>query len=197
VRGGQKRRDVEQLGERGAFLRRKLAAEAVRIQFRLTLRWRHLSQIAEGMRNYAAAVCRKHTQLLHGASKLLSFGRAETLNGLVPLNQTAALLRRHVVQLAQPVPQILLGLGWKLAKPRLVLQGTLLLCGRQMAVSIHPLVEMFLSLPSCWPTPSLTLERAHRPQPEPAVRALSRESRRGGRKHENHQCWLKHAPEFH
>lgn len=99
MRSRQKRCYLKQLREGGTFLRRKLTAKAVGIQCRLTLRWGHLPQIAEGTRDHAPAIRRKHTELLHGAPKLLSLGRAETLKRLIPFNQTAALLWRHVVEL--------------------------------------------------------------------------------------------------
>jgi hypothetical protein len=76
-----------------------LTAKAIGIQCSLTLRWGHLPQIAEGTRDHTPAIRRKHTELLHGAPKLLSLGWAETLESLVPFNQTAALLWRHVVEL--------------------------------------------------------------------------------------------------
>jgi hypothetical protein len=147
------------------------------------------------MCDHAAAIRRKHTKLLHGAPKLLPLWRAETLDRFIPLNQTAALLRRHIVELVQPITQMLLRLRRKLAEPGFVFQRTLLLRGRQIAVTIHPLFKMFRFL-SPRPVSPLVLERVHRPQPETTVHALSRESRRGSRKDENCHQWLKHAPEF-
>jgi hypothetical protein len=63
------------------------------------------------------------------------------------LNQPTALLRRHVVELRQPVPHRLLCLWRKVAKTRLIRQSALLFRKRKVTVTIHPLRQMLLLLP--------------------------------------------------
>lgn len=177
--------DVKQLTERATLLWRKLTAEAVRIQQSLTLRLRHLPQIAKGAGNHAAAVHGKFAELLHGSAYLLPLGQAETLDGFIALDQAAALLRRHIVELIEPVAQMLLGLRRQLAKAGLIAQSPLLLLRIQIAVAIHPLFEMLSILPS-WPLPSRVRERTHLSS-LPAVGWAS-EGRRARREHQDSEC---------
>lgn len=144
----QQRCDVEQLAKRATLLWRKLAAETVRVKRGLTLIRRHLPQIAEGAGHHAAAIDRKRSELLHGSAKLLSLGRAEAFDGLVVFDQAAALLRRHIVELVEPVAQMFLRLRRKLAKAWLIAQSPLLLIRAHVAVAVHPLFEMLSILPS-------------------------------------------------
>ena len=61
-------------------------------------------------------------------------------------NMRAALLRVHVVEPGQLAEFVLLELRRQIAKAGLVLQGALLLGKREIAVVVHPLLEMFLVL---------------------------------------------------
>ncbi len=67
-------------------------------------------------------------------------------HGLVVLDDAAALLGRHVVELGEAIEHALLCLRRKVAEARLLLQGALLVGERQVAVTVHPLGEVFLVL---------------------------------------------------
>ena len=136
--------DGEQVGESSAFLIGELPAKTTRIENGLLLRRGHRTKFAEGLGDGAAAVVGKAAELMHGSAPLLSLGRSEALNCFVAFNQIAALFRRHIVELGQPVAQMLLGLGRKLAKAGLVAQSSLLLVEREIAVAAHPLLKMLL-----------------------------------------------------
>jgi len=67
-------------------------------------------------------------------------------NGLIALEETATLLRRHAVELGETVAHALLGLSRKVVEAGLALERLLLLIERKAAMSIHPLCEMLLIL---------------------------------------------------
>jgi hypothetical protein len=81
---------------------------------------------------------------MHGTTPLLPLWRTKALDRFVAFNQTPTLFRRHIVELGEPVAQMLLGLGRKPAKAGLVAQGSLLLVEREIAVAAHPLLKVFL-----------------------------------------------------
>jgi hypothetical protein len=65
---------------------------------------------------------------------------------LVTLKYPAALLCWHAIEVAEAIQHVLLRLGWKIAEAGFVLQGTLLLSKREIAVTVHPLGQVFLIL---------------------------------------------------
>jgi len=136
--------DSEEAGECASLLIGELTAEAFRIEDGLTLRNRHLADIAEGAGYQSAAIHWQIAELLHRPTKLLTLLRRETLHDLGALEESAALLRRHAIELAQVVAHPLLGLRRQVAEAGFPFQGTLLLLQGEVAVMVHPLAEMLL-----------------------------------------------------
>jgi hypothetical protein len=104
-------------------------------------------RIAEGAGDEAATVYREAAEILHGAAYLLALRRGEALHGLGMLDDTAALLIGHVVELGEAIKHSLLSLGRELAEAGFVLERGLLLLERELAVTIHPLGQMLLAPP--------------------------------------------------
>ena len=78
---------------------------------------------------------------------LVTLRRREVLHLLHALERMAALLRPHAVQVGEGIAHALLDLGRLLAEARLLLERSLLLFGGEVAVALHPLLEM---LPLRW-----------------------------------------------
>jgi len=138
--------DRKEVGEGVALLVRELAAKTVRAQECLPLRLGHLSKIPEGSGNQTPAIDGKSAQLLHGPSDLLTLRYGEVLQCLIAFKHTAALLGRHVIELAEVVQHALLRLGREIVEARLAPQRVLLLSQREVAVAIHPLGKVLLVL---------------------------------------------------
>ena len=64
------------------------------------------------------------------------------LKHLVPLKDSATLIRWHVIQPGEAIQHSLLGLRGQIVETRLILQGSLLLFERQITVAVHPLSQM-------------------------------------------------------
>jgi hypothetical protein len=140
----QIRLDRKQIGERIPLLIRELPAEAVRAENSLPLRLRHLAKIAEGAGNQPPPILRQAAELLHGPANLLPLRQSKTFHGLSTIHDTATFVRRHVVQLSQTVAHTLLRLWRKIPETGLIRQSPLLVRKRKVAMSIHPLGQMFL-----------------------------------------------------
>lgn len=136
----------EETGEGVAFLIGELAAETIGAEDSLTLRLGHLAKITEGSCDQAATVFGETAKLLHGPADLLTLRRREMRHGFVVLDDAAALLGRHVVKLGEAVEHALLCLGGKVAEAGFLLQGSLLIGERQIAMTVHPLGEVLLVL---------------------------------------------------
>jgi hypothetical protein len=136
----------EEAGEGVAFLIGELVPETVGAEDGLALRLRHLAEVTEGTGDQAAAIFGEAAKLLHGSANLLTLGRREMRDGLVVLNDAAALFGRHTVELRETIEHVLLRQRRKVAEARLLLQGPLLVSERLVAVTIHPLAEMILVL---------------------------------------------------
>ena len=108
------------------------------------MRLRHLAKIAEGSGNKATAIFRESPKLLHGTANLLSLGWRETFHCFGTVKDATTLLRRHIVQLREAVAHPLLSRWGEIAKARLVLQCALLIGKRKVAVTVHPLRQVFL-----------------------------------------------------
>jgi hypothetical protein len=143
---GDIRLDREEVVEGAALLVGELAAEAIGVHHGLTLGLRHLAEIAEGSADETTAVLRKAAELLHSSAKLLALSDAHISDGFVALEEAAALLGRHAVELCETVAEALLGLGGKIMKARFALKRFLLLGERHLAVARHPLGQMLLIL---------------------------------------------------
>lgn len=139
--------DGEEVGEGGALLVGELAPKASGVKNSLALRNRHLADIAEGAGYKAAAIDGKAAELLHRSTNLLPLRRREPFHHLGAFKQAAALFRRHVIELRQPVLHPLLRLLRQFAETRFILESLLLLRERQIAVAVHPLREMLLLRP--------------------------------------------------
>ncbi len=201
--GRKVRFNLEQIREGAALLVGELAAEAVRVQHRLTLRGRHLPQIAEGVGHQSPAVLGKRSKLLHRPANLLPLRHAEMFHRLVALDQALALLGRHIVELSEAIAQMLLCLRGKLAEARLVFERPLLLGQRETAVVVHPLFKMFLPLrvlpgtPLILPRPPLIWARARLVFRRPG-RSPGRPAKRGrsDSQHQRHKRRLESPSEF-
>jgi hypothetical protein len=110
------------------------------------LRLRHLAKIAEGSGDEAPAVFRQSPKLLHGAANLLSLRWSKTLHRFGTVKNAATLLWRHIIQLRQAIAHPLLSRWGEIAKARLILQSALLFGRRKIAVTFHPLRQVFLIL---------------------------------------------------
>jgi hypothetical protein len=108
------------------------------------LRLRHLAKIAEGSGDKATAVFRESTKLLHGAANLLPLRRREPFHCLGTVKNAATLLWRHIIQLRQAIAHPLLSRWGEIAKAGLVLQSALLIGKRKVAMTVHPLGQVFL-----------------------------------------------------
>ena len=117
--------DGKQVGEGASLLFGKLAAKTIRLHDRLTLRLRHLAQVAKGTGDQPAAFWGQAAKLLHGPADLLSLREAQPLHRLRAIDHAAALLRSHIMKLRQPVQHALLSLRSKLAKARFAFEGML------------------------------------------------------------------------
>ena len=142
--------DRKEIGERAPLLVRKLAAKAGRVENGLALRLRHLAKIAEGAGNEAATIFRESAKLLHRAANLLSLRRRKALHGFGAVKDSAALVRRHVIELRQAIAHALLGRRGQIAKAGLIFQSALLLRERKVAVTVHPLGQMLLIPVRLW-----------------------------------------------
>ncbi len=204
-RSGQIGLDGQQIGESFTLLIGELSTVAVRVESGLALRRGHFTKLTEGTGDHATAVLRKSPELTHSSHHLLALRRRETFHRFVALNQTLPLLRRHVIELGKPVAQMLLCLGGKLAKARLILQRVLLLREREIAVAAHPLLQMLLlPRPATYfarSLPSLTWARliSHGPLTSSSPWTTPRGGGKGGhgcRKNQRHQRRLEDTPKF-
>ena len=108
------------------------------------MRLRHLAKIAEGSGDKATAVFREPPKLLHGTANLLPLRRRKPFHCFGTVKNAATLLGRHIIQLRQAVAHPLLSRWGEIAKARLVLQSALLIGKRKIAVTVHPLRQVFL-----------------------------------------------------
>jgi hypothetical protein len=136
--------DSKKTGECVSLLIRKLAAKTIRTENRLPLRLRHLAKITEGSRDKASAILGKSAKLLHGPAYLLSLRRRETFHRFGSVDNTAALLWRHVIKLRQAIAHPLLSGRREVAKAGLILQSALLIGNGKVAMTFHPLRQVFL-----------------------------------------------------
>jgi len=126
------------------------------------------------------AVLWKRMELPHRSKNLLALRRTHVFHRLVAFDYAAALLRRHIVQLGETVAQVLLDLRRKSTEPRLVLKRALLLGKRQVAVAVHPLLQMFLPLRPHSPLIGLrTSAISHARWRRPKAASMSSALRRG------------------
>ena len=110
----------------------------------MPLLWRQGTQFAEGAGDGTPAIVRETAKLLHGATDPLPLFRCKVFHSLGAVQDMLPLLRGHVVELSEAITHALLHLWGEIAEARLMLEGTLLLRRRQVAVVIEPLREMFL-----------------------------------------------------
>jgi hypothetical protein len=127
-----------------AFVCGKLVAEGRGIDDLLALVRRHLAEIDDGARHEPASRSGNPIELLDGVIPLLLLLRAKALQALYTVEHPAALLRVHGVEVAQGIELVLLHLRRQFAEARLILEGTLLFCEREILVVVHPLLEMLL-----------------------------------------------------
>jgi len=116
------------------------------------------------------------------------------LQNLCLLQHPPPLLGRHVIELIELVTKPLLGLGRQVAKTGLILERTLLLRRRKIAVTIHPLPQVILVLllgrcrvrnrRMCYKTTPVSTPK------------LSRQPRLGRKQKQGRKGWLEQAPKF-
>lgn len=142
VANGDEGLDGEKAGDGPSFLVGELAAKAVGREDRLALGFGHGAQVVEGAGHEAAAIGGEAAVLLHGPTQLLALRHAQIGDGLVALEEAAALVGRHIVQLGQTVAQALLRFGREIAEAGFAFKRLLLLAGGEVAVAIEPLGQM-------------------------------------------------------
>jgi hypothetical protein len=125
------------------------------------------------------AVLWKRVELPHGSKHLLTLRRAHVFHRLVALDHAAALFRRHIVKLGEAVAQVLLDSRRKSTETGLVLKRALLLGKRQIAVAVHPLLQMFLPLRPHSPLLGVTSPIAHARWRRTKAASMSSALRRG------------------
>jgi hypothetical protein len=192
--------NCEQAGERVAFLIGKLPAEAVRVHHGLTLRLRHLTQVAKGACDQPAAILGQSTVLLQRTANLLSLRRSEVFHVLGAFKDAPTLFGGHIVELSEAVAHALLRLWWKIPKAGLIFERPLLLWQRKTAMTIHPLGQMLLIRFSTIHLRPLNLTRSIQSWVSrltcPAHHGrLSRNHRRCSRQEQGSESWLKDAPQ--
>jgi hypothetical protein len=124
----------------------EFAGKSWRIDDLLTLVGGHLAEICDGVNHETSAGNRGPVQLLHRAVPLLLLLRAQAFQTLNSVEHPAALLRIHVVETAEHVEPVLLHLRGKFAEAGLVLESSLLVWQGEIAVALHPLLEVLLAL---------------------------------------------------
>lgn len=143
-RGGRVWLSREEIAQGGALELGELPPEAVGADDRLTLFGRHGPKIENCTRKQTASVRRHACEALDRGSILLPLGDRHPLQGFVALKQTIALLRRHTVELNQPIAVALLHLRREIVEAGLVFEIAQLLRNRLALVVLHPLLQMFL-----------------------------------------------------
>lgn len=138
------RLDGEQARERLSLIGRETGTILVRINEILLLVRRQVAEFPKCLSNLMTTLRRKAAELVHRIANLLTLLRCKLSDGFVSLEPAASAIGVHVIELRKPVPHPLLGLGRKIVKSRLSLQGPLLLIRREIAVPVHPLEKMFL-----------------------------------------------------
>jgi hypothetical protein len=132
----------EEAGERVALLGGETAAVALGVKESLTLWLGHIPKLAEGAGDLVATVGREAGKLLDRVANLLTLRRAEAGHSFVVIQESLALLGRHVVELCEAVAQPLLGFGGETAEAGLALERFLLLLRSEIAMALHPLLEV-------------------------------------------------------
>jgi len=110
------------------------------------------------------------------------------------LKQSAALVRRHVVELRQAVPHGLLRLRGKIAKARLIRKSALLIGKWKVTMAIHPLGQMLLLLTLARPPRSQSGARPEFRSTCPPL--LARRHSRTQAQQQGSKRWLETTPEF-
>ena len=126
----------------------QLSTETLRGEQPLPLLRGSLANVTEGTGDDPPSIHGQVAELEHGAANLLPLLRGEVLHRLGTIKQVLTLLGGHIVQLGKAVAHPLLERGCELMKPRLLLEGTLLLRQAEVAVALHPLGKMLL--PEMW-----------------------------------------------
>jgi hypothetical protein len=121
-------------------------AVAAGVQGGGALAGRDVAKLAEGARDGAALVGGQGAELLHGSAELLALRGVEALHQLDMRELALPLAGRHGIELGEMVVHALLGLPGQIAEAGLAVERLLLLIGRQVAVLVHPLGEMFAAL---------------------------------------------------
>ena len=140
------RRDVEQAVDGTALLIVELAAELGRVHVGLALGGRHIAQLEEGAVYDMLTVLGQTAELGHCVANLLTLNGGEPLHYFCAFKDLLALVGRHVIQLREPLMELLLLLRGKVVKARFVFERELLLREREVAVGLHPGAQMHLGL---------------------------------------------------
>lgn len=138
----------QKTGKGIALLIGKLLVKSVGAEDSQPLRLRHLSQVAKGSSDQAAAVLGKPAILLQRTAKLLPLWRSEVFYRFGVFQHASALLRRHIIKLSEAVPHRLLRLRWKIAEAGFLFERALLIGQGHVAMTVHPLPQVLLILPS-------------------------------------------------
>src|SRR5262245_27001572 len=102
--------------------------------------------MAQSFVDHHLALLGKALQLHVGLANLLTLLRREIRYELHAIQGPVTLLRRHVVELAQPLDKLSLTLRRQLFETRIALQQLFLLFGRKVLVGVQPFADSGLRL---------------------------------------------------
>jgi hypothetical protein len=111
------------------------------------------------------------------------------------LKQPPPLVRRHAIELCQPVLHSLLRLRGKIPKTGLIRKRPLLIGKRQVAMTIHPLGQMLQLLPLPGPRGSQSRMPLKSPSARPS-RLSSSHTHTQTQQQQASKRWLETTPEF-
>lgn len=134
--------NIHQAVERAALLIIEAVGVAAGVERGGALVRRELAQGAEAAANGIALIGRKRGKVLCGSAHLVALLRREFFQLLIALDDTVSLRLRHCVELSKAVMHALLRGLRKVMEAGLVLQRLMLLRGGEIAVVVHPLIEM-------------------------------------------------------
>jgi len=130
--------------ENAAFLVRKHTPETRRIEDLLALIRRHLTKVPNRGLHPLLPLRRKLSKLRSQPAGVLLLLRCQVFPDLHPVEHALLLLRLQAVKTFQPVAEPLLLLRWQTAEGWIILQRSLLLLGRKIAVAAQPVSGMML-----------------------------------------------------
>ena len=134
--------NVHQAVERAALLRIEAVGIATGVESSGALVGRELAHGAEAAADSIALIGWKRGKVLRGSAHLVALLRREFFQLLIALDDAVSLRLRHGIELSEAVVHALLRGLRKVMEAGLILQRLMLLRGGEIAVVVHPLIEM-------------------------------------------------------